>query len=358
MMCKKHILIVLASLRGGGAEKLMVEIANNASILGYKVTMFVGALEGPYINLVSENVEVQQGAGKKFSRSIPRLSKVLRKYDFDYVICSQEYVISVTYFAMLIAQKLKRIPIIGREASTPSKNLGSGFKSALMKYLIRFCYKRIDVLVAPTIEVKEDLINFYKLNRVIKVVSNPVDVSKIKSESTLPFDSQVKLDDRFKILVVGRLIESKGVQHVISALAKLKRDDYTLIVAGEGDYKVYLSDLAISLGISEKVKFLGFVENPFPLMKNASLLVLSSEYEGMPNSLIQASALGTPCLSTNCSGVVSELIQPNCIFRFGDVDELAELLLKVLEGTLVPANKTVQLIDHSEFLNNVLELYI
>jgi glycosyltransferase involved in cell wall biosynthesis len=136
------------------------------------------------------------------------------------------------------------------------------------------------------------------------------------------------------ILGVGRLEEQKDFPNLIRAFAQVRKA-YTarLVILGYGQDKQMLEDLVCELGLKEDVAFLGAVNNPYAYMSRSSLFVLSSKYEGLPTVLIEAMALGTPIVSTNCPNGSSDILKNGEygeLVNVGDSEALAEAILKAL----------------------------
>ena len=124
---------------------------------------------------------------------------------------------------------------------------------------------------------------------------------------------------------------------LIKAFSKVVKDYpfYKLQILGDGPLLTELEQIAKDCGIYQNVDFLGYVEDVSPFIKDASLFVLSSDFEGMPNALMESMALGLPCISTDCSGGGARFLIENningVIVPQKDVDILASAMLHVLK---------------------------
>src|SRR5690606_12307266 len=145
----------------------------------------------------------------------------------------------------------------------------------------------------------------------IRVVYNPVFTEMLLQKAKEPIDHPwLQPGQPPVILGVGRLAWEKDFPTLIKAFAKVKAQmNCRLIILGEGNLRKELEFLIESLGLEESVQLPGFVENPFAWMSRASLFVLSSVSEGLPNALIQAMACGTPVVSTNCPSGPNEIME-------------------------------------------------
>jgi glycosyltransferase involved in cell wall biosynthesis len=134
---------------------------------------------------------------------------------------------------------------------------------------------------------------------------------------------------------VGRLTEAKDFGTLIKAFAEvLKVKDCRLVILGEGEKRRELESLIESLNLVNKISMPGFVDNPYKYMRQASVFVLSSKWEGLPNVLIEAMACGTPLVATDCPSGPNEILQNGeygLLVSVGDKDKMAEAILQQLE---------------------------
>jgi glycosyltransferase involved in cell wall biosynthesis len=150
------------------------------------------------------------------------------------------------------------------------------------------------------------------------------------------------------VLGVGRLTEQKDFPTLLCAFTEVaKQRDARLIILGEGQLREALREQARQLGIADKVAFPGFTDNPWAWMRRSAVFVLSSRWEGSPNTLTEALALGTPVVSTDCPSGPRELLSGGDIaplVPMGDITALSEAILSTLSNppeaaTLVNAVK-------------------
>jgi glycosyltransferase involved in cell wall biosynthesis len=143
------------------------------------------------------------------------------------------------------------------------------------------------------------------------------------------------------ILSVGRLVRAKDYPTLIRAFALVrKRQECRLIVLGEGRQRPRLESLIRRLGLADSVDLPGFAPNPFAYMARADLLALSSIFEGNPNVLVEAMAVGTPCVATDCRSGPRETLaggRYGPLVPTGDARALAQALLATLAHPPEPA---------------------
>ena len=137
------------------------------------------------------------------------------------------------------------------------------------------------------------------------------------------------------ILGVGRLTQAKDFPTLIRAFALVrKKHPARLMILGEGEERSKLETLVQELGLEKEVSLPGFVDNPYKYMKRAAVFVLSSKWEGFGNVLVEAMALGTPVVSTNCPSGPAEILENGRWGRLvpvGDVYALAEAIIETLD---------------------------
>lgn len=164
------------------------------------------------------------------------------------------------------------------------------------------------------------------------LVYNPVDFSKCR---------EAVAEHNRCLLFVGRLSEEKGVSVILDAVAA--SDEWKLKVVGSGPQREALMQQAQALGITERVEFLGWQDNPWEQAKEADALVMASEYEAFPLAAIEAMACGLPVFSTPVDGII-ELVRPGengFLFEKGNSGELAQLLNLYAQGKLARVDAAV-----------------
>lgn len=190
------------------------------------------------------------------------------------------------------------IPIIVAERNDPRYLRGGKFMIVIRDLL----YNRANCIIEQTMNNK----NYFKGKKLNKteVIYNPV---HMKPEMVGISLQTIK---KKKIVNVGRLFKQKNHKLLIEAFSifNAKHPGYKLVIYGEGDERITLEKIIEDLGLQSCVKLLGNSNSIFEEIKDAELFVLSSNFEGMPNALIEAMCLGLPCISTKVSGAV-DLIQ-------------------------------------------------
>jgi glycosyltransferase involved in cell wall biosynthesis len=171
-------------------------------------------------------------------------------------------------------------------------------------------------------------------------IYNPVDSDRIRSIATNAANPFV--DPGPHLVASGRLEHAKGFDLLIDAMLEVRKHipQAKLTILGSGTLEKELRDQCAALGLTATVKFAGFHSNPYPYYLNADLFVLSSRYEGLPNVILEAMALNTQLVATDCPGGVREVVKgwPNCrLARAGDSASLADAIVASLRDGRQPA---------------------
>ena len=328
----------MPSFRGGGAERVMLTLAEQFTQYGFSVDIVVLKAEGPYRSEVAEGVNIVALNVRRMAFAILPLVRYLRRSEPEAMLSTISHTNVVAIIAKMVSHSSCRVAI--RESSIFSHNINKSFSLSdkMLPILMRVTYPFADGIIAVSKGVANELCNKIKIDRkMIDIIYNPVvDKSiflKAKEELYHPWfkDSQLPV-----VLGVGRLIKIKGFDLLIRAIKILnEKIPVRLIILGEGTERKNLEKLINDNSLNNSISLLGFVRNPFSYMKRASVYILSSRSEGLPNALIQSMVLGTPVVATNCSSGPDEILESG---RWGtlippeDPKLLSNAIQKALEG--------------------------
>lgn len=293
MQKKNKYMIVTGSLGMGGLEKIVTNLANLLSKQGNDVSIVcLFDANDPYFPL-EKNIKVFSFNGKN-----NRLSKILniRKWiSFLKKIFREEQPTNVLAMTLKIsglcslAKKKNQFRLVLREITDPKSKKRSRFFDT---FLFHICRNKVDALIFQT-EWEKSCYPKYLRNKGF-VVPNPAVVNVEKSTNR-----------KKEIVTMGRIVnETKRHDILIEAFSifSKKNDDYKLIIYGKGPDLEKNIKLAKKLGVEDKVLFPGPKENILVQIRDASCFVLTSEYEGMSNALIEALLIGVPCITTDWNG--------------------------------------------------------
>lgn len=364
----KKVIFVINNLSEGGAERILVNILNNIDRTRIMPTLFVFEKYGNYLKDLNNDIPVKYAfdpkeypttkyakAKRLFLRATKGVSILSKEIeDQDLVVAFLEK--GVTYFTYEACRR-KNKPCI----AWLHNNLQDSF-NLFHKKATQYVYKRIDRIVTvsqecETIARKE----FSGLDGKIKTIYNPIDLDKIYNKSEL--SPEYELPSGINILAIGRLTHQKGFDVLIKAFSQIspQHNDLNLIILGEGDKRKELETLISQNALEGKVYLPGFIGNPYPILKQADIFVLSSHYEGLPTVVIEALTLNKTIVATKCSGVAEILDYGNYgnLVEINDVDSLANGIEASLTNSVAfNAEKQVSNFDKRNVMNKIEEMLL
>jgi glycosyltransferase involved in cell wall biosynthesis len=301
----KKLMLIVPSMRGGGSERVMSILANNLDRNKFDITLVLLKNEGPYLDDLKSDIKIIDLNSNKARYGIFKLFKLIRTSKPDIVFSTLGHLnILIAILKLFLSKDIK---YIARESSIPSKSHSKTGKGKILKILYKLFYNKFDLIISQSEYMKSDLINHYNINEnKISIINNPVDIKKINylsKESIENFDK-----NKINLLAVGRLNKVKRFNLLINLMSKLN-DSFHLTIVGSGYEENTLRKKIKDLNLEKSIDLIGFKSNPYKYMSNADILLMSSEYEGFPNVVLEANACGIPVFGFNCPGGISEIIE-------------------------------------------------
>ena len=340
MNSDQRVAFYLSSLSGGGAQRVVLTLANAMADHGVQIDLVLVKATGPFLPHVHPAVRIIDLGAETVLLSLPGLIRYLRRERPTALLSSLKHVNLIA----LIARKLSRVPLrlVVGEHNTLSHSCKSGIKDRMVPHLMRVLYPKADLVVAVSQGVADDLCACLGLSKEkVQVIFNPVVRSGMAQEAARPLDHPwFKPGEPPVILGMGRLTEQKDFPNLIHAFALLRQQrDCRLMILGEGELRDELQELVTTLGLAASVSLPGFVDTPFAYMGHAAVFVLSSGWEGLPTVLIEAMACGTPVVSTDCPSGPDEILEGGVWGRLvppGDSAALATAIAATLDDDCHP----------------------
>lgn len=321
-MENKKILFVIHALGYGGAGKMIVYLANHMAQCGYKTVIYVEEQQGQHYP-VDSSIEVVQET--KFFKNyytrhfqqIFQLKQRVKEINPDIVVSFQTNQNALS----VLATRGRRIPVIISERGDPYQynDVVAKLKTAVINQAegAVFQTKRASEYYGKNLQSRS------------RVIYNPC---------TVPYVERPCWEDRTdEIAFVARFdIQQKRQDLMVRAFARIASEfpTYKLCFYGAGGDQKTIEELVQSQGIASQVVFKGLTKDIPNAIRNSKLFVLTSDYEGLPNALIEAMAVGLPCISTDCSpGGAAELIESGIngvIVPCNDENELSAAIRTVL----------------------------
>lgn len=311
---------------------MTVTLANQWAAKGWDVTIvtLAGADEDFYqLNPAVKRIPLDMAGDSRnlFAavinniRRLGALCSILRRQRPDVAIS----MMPAANVILAVAGCLARVPVVGSERiHPPTMPLGRAWETAR-----KYAYPLLSGLVAQT----EDSASWLRRHAPapnIVVIPNPIEYPiSDQAPRILPAGVFAKLAGEHTLLAVGRLVEQKGFDRLLTAFADLAQQysDWSLVILGEGGRREELMEQAASLGLEGRAAFPGAVGNVGDWFSAADAYVMTSRFEGFPNTLLEALACGVPSLAVDCMTGPRELIETG------------------VNGLLVPQNDPVALVE-------------
>lgn len=319
---RKTIAFHIPSLVGGGAERVICNLANHFAEEGYRVSMITSEMEDHQYYQLDEHVTrvvLPKPTGNRILKIFRRLG-ILRK-----AIRDSEAPVVVSFIGManlraILATRFMKTKVVVSVRSAPGREYKG--KEKLAKFLFRFA----EGAVFQT-EMARDYFPG-SVRRKSTILMNPL----LGDFSRAGYEGQREKE----VVTVGRLHPVKNHEMLIRAFARFHPDypDYVLRIYGDGENRTKLEELIQELACGEYVFLEGNCDAVADAIWKASLFVLTSNTEGMPNALLEAMALGLPCISTDCPcGGPAALIRDGengLLIPVGDEDALVEAMGRIV----------------------------
>ncbi len=288
----RHILTYAEDLRGGGVERAQLRLARGWLAAGRRVTLAIEDIAGPLASELPEGLEIVTPS------RLLALPGVVRRLAPDVIFCPGNFYTGIAAWTRLRLGKTCP-PIVAKMSNAPARaDHGRLMHAAHQVWLARHG-GFLDHLVAMTPATADEAALATRMIGRTSVIPNP---------PAMPIPGALlDLPERF-ILGVGRLEPQKRWDRLIAALPLLADQTIPLVILGEGSERGAIEAQIHALGLGGRVLLLGHSSDPLPVMARAAVVVLTSDYEGVPGVLREALSVATPIISTDSSAAVAEVI--------------------------------------------------
>lgn len=348
------VALYLPNLDGGGAERMMVNLASGFARRGYQTDLVLAEARGPYLEQVAPEVNIVDLKSSGVAASLPRLVRYLRQQRPESLLATLNHASVVALLGCQLARVRTRTVI--RESNMLFPYQTPSLRQRSLKASVKLLYPLANAHVAVSQGVADSLQDFVKLNpENVHTIYNPVITNGLLERARLAPEHPWLVDKSRSsppvLLGVGRLTGQKDFGTLVRAFARVRQtQEARLIILGEGTQKPNIDALAAELGVAEDVSLPGFVDNPFAFMARADLFVLSSRFEGLPGALIQAMACGCKVVSTDCPSGPAEILKGGLapLVPVGDAEALAQAMLETLNDPAPRPELRDRALDFSE----------
>ena len=316
------VLFLIPTLGHGGAERVLINLVNHMDKEKFDITVQTLFDVGIYEDMLNDGIKYKGG----FKHYFPGNTKVFQlfspKKHFKMFV-KERYDVIVSYLegpsARIVSgcnYDAKLVSWIHIEQLS-EKYVTKSFRS--MKEANK-CYNRFDKIVCVSETVKNDFESLFSVDKAPIVLYNTVEADVIRDKSMESVEDIIFDDNEINICSVAKLMKTKGYDRLIPICKRLIDDGFPihLYLIGRGEELNNLQRLASENGIEDKVTFVGFQSNPYKYVKACNLYVCSSYREGFSTAVTESLIVGTPVVSTNCSGAYELLGKNN---EYGIVTE-------------------------------------
>lgn len=343
-MIKRSLAILLPDLRGGGAERVSVDLARAIAAVGCAVEFVVMRAEGELL------VEARRGfpvvdLGASKMRHVPiKLARYMKERRPDAVIANMWPLTSAAVIARALSRHKHRLLLV--EHNTLSRQYASWgpLHAKMMALSLMATHRFADKIGAVSDGAAEDLASIARMSRRrVEVLHNPIPQRQVPSPAALrDAEALWNCTAKKRLLTVGSLKHQKNHALLLRAFAALGDAQARLMIVGKGENEASLRSLASELGVAGRVIFAGFREDPSAYYATADLFVLSSNYEGLPTVLIEALSFGQPVVSTDCPSGPAEILGAGRWGQLVPVGDAASLTLAMRAGLSTPIDRAEQ----------------
>lgn len=343
---KKKVAFMVSSMNTGGAQRMVSNIITHFP-KEWDIDLILNSSENliyPYRGHIID-LGIQEPTdrkrliyqGKVLVKRIKVLYKLKKKNQYAAVI---SFLDSANVANILTGNKYSKTIISVR---TRLSGVTNRSYKIIVNNLVKLLYNRADKVVAISEGVKEDLrTNFHIKEEKLCTIYNGFDAQNIRERAlkgTLDKDISEKIFEKTVVLNAGRMVPPKGQWHLIKAFSLIadRYENLRLVISGNGILESELKNLCKELKIEGRVIFTGFLENPFPMFRQASLFVFSSVWEGFGNALVEAMICGLPCIATDFKYGAREILDPKL-----DILGCTDRILKGEYGIISPNCETME----------------
>jgi len=358
-MKKIDIVFVMPQLNMGGSERVILNIINGLDRDKYSIGLILFDSSGALVDEVLSDVSIYDLNISSVKKGLLALIQKIYTLKPDIVFSGIGHLnISLALFIPILKKLLPDTKFIARQSNILTINNRYEKHPYIHDWLYKRVYKNYDKIVCQSNYMQKDLVENYNfpIDKTV-VIPNPIDIENIKQLSTI----RLKYPFSFKtlnLITVGQFRHQKRHDLLLKMFAKLD-EDYTLTIIGDGNKRGELESLAKELGVIDRVAFLGHQKNPYAYIKQADIFVLTSEFEGFPNVVLEANLLGLPIVAFKTDGVDKEVIKNSIngiLSPFPDIDKLANRIKKMRLADF-DTTKIKNMTAQKYSINSIIKIY-
>ncbi len=344
------IAFILPDLRGGGAEKVCINLATDWITKGHKITFVLMNKRGEYLKNISKKIKIVSLKKKKLKQIFFPLVSFFYKDKPDIILAQMWPLTSITVLAWLASFKIGKLVLVDHVHLSSSIEKEIFFPKKIFRLIVKATYFFANQIIVVSHGVKNDLIEINKkLKEKIKVIYNPlIEKKKIKIKNKFFLKKKIWGRTKYRILNVGSLKIQKDHFNLIEAFSLLKfHKSCKLLIIGNGPLKNKLNKFVKIKKLDKEVIFINFKSNLSRYYKTADLFVSSSKWEGFSNVIAESLGHGLPVVSTDCKSGPSEILKKGKLGELVPIENPKKLAVAISKSLKKKHNKSL-LIKRSE----------
>ena len=305
---KIRLLLVMHRLNIGGAQRVMLNLANNISRERFDIHLCLFSAQGELLYLLKDDVVIYDLRSKKVSHGLFSYFRLILTLKPQVLFSSITHVNLINaIFSRLIRILSKGVSIVSREVNIPSERSNSKGGQIIFECLWRKSINTLDSIIVQSDFMKRDLISFYgaEESKLLRI-PNLLDRDRIIEKSSI-LTVNTRIPGKVNLLACGRINVQKGFERLVKIMSMLD-DSFHLHLVGDGPERKNIESLIRDNSLDNRVTLYGFQSNPYPFFAEADFVVVSSVYEGFPNVILEANALGKYVVAFRCPGINDEII--------------------------------------------------
>jgi glycosyltransferase involved in cell wall biosynthesis len=332
-----RIALFFGNFSGGGVQRVRLVLAREFLARGLEVDLVVVNGIGELRSTVPENARIVDLQAKRTLLALPSLVQYLRTDKPKAILSSQSHHNVIAILAHWLSGRSSRL-VVGEHHNIQAYRKDAPITATLQIIGARIFYQFADDILAVSKGVARSVSSAMRIPfEDIKVIYNPIVLSELVEKAREQADHPWFDHPQIPVLIaIGRLAAQKDFPTLLRAISIIKKTRIVrLLILGDGDDERLLKTIIDEYHLSQYVQLLGFIANPYAYLSRADLFVLSSRWEGFPNTLLEALACGVNVVSTNCPSGPQEMLENGRYGRLvpvGDPETLAAEIVAALDN--------------------------
>lgn len=337
---RASLLFLVPTLRGGGAERVMVSLLRNLDRSRFRLAIaVVDMTDAVFAADLPPDVEIIDLGCTRVRQAVPGIVRLVRKRKPDVLFSTLGYLnLAIAMVRFMLPRGTR---LVARETAMVSHGIREFRYPRLLRVLYRLFYRRLDLVVCQSRAMLADVQSTLGVpESKMVVINNPVDLERVRAAAGEPVRWPGSRPEPVRLVAAGRLSVEKGFDLLIEAISLLSETDIELVILGDGALAVTLREQAQRQGVDDRVFFAGYQANPYAWLAHADAFVLSSRHEGFPNVVIEALACGRQVISTPAPGGTLEILEhfPGCVVAHEVSAPALAQAIRVWLATRVPGS--------------------